>query len=240
MRGSEVLCGFGCGRAAMKQLKNGRFLCAEFVAQCPAMREKNAHAKQGRDPFEGRAHPRGMAGKPAWNRGRTLEECFDPATAERLRECSRLQAVRLHSQWDPQSATEVKRRERLSQVARMRGLGKYQPGSGRGRQGRYKGIWCDSSYELAFVIYSLDHMFPFERNQQAFPYEFEGRQRIWIPDFRLDGGFYLEIKGYVTDQVNAKFAAFPHPLIVVKRESMKFVFDYVIETYGRNFISLYE
>jgi hypothetical protein len=40
--------------------------------------------------------------------------------------------------------------------------------------------------------------------------------------------------------VKAKFAAFPHPLIVVKRESMKFVFDYVIETYGRNFISLYE
>ena len=74
--------------------------CAEFVAQCPAMREKNAHAKQGRNPFEGRAHPRGMAGKPAWNKGRTLEECFDPATGERLRECSRQQAVRLHSQWD--------------------------------------------------------------------------------------------------------------------------------------------
>jgi hypothetical protein len=56
----------------------------------------------------------------------------------------------------------------------------------------------------------------------------------------LVGGTYLEIKGYVTDQVRAKFAAFPHPLIIVERENMQFVFDYVISTYGKNFVSLYE
>jgi hypothetical protein len=34
--------------------------------------------------------------------------------------------------------------------------------------------------------------------------------------------------------------AFPHGLIVVKRENMRFVFDYVIQTYGRDFTRLYE
>jgi hypothetical protein len=38
---SKTVCDFGCGRDATKQLKNGRFVCAEFVAQCPAMRVKN-------------------------------------------------------------------------------------------------------------------------------------------------------------------------------------------------------
>src|SRR5215470_10792352 len=37
----DSACDFGCGRIAIKQLKNGRFLCAEFVAQCPTMRAKN-------------------------------------------------------------------------------------------------------------------------------------------------------------------------------------------------------
>src|SRR5712691_797447 len=154
-----------------------------------------------------------------WNRGRRLEECYDPATADRLRECSRQAARTMHKLWTPDSVSETRRREKLSVAAKLRGLGQYRPGSGRGRQGRYKGIWCDSSYELAFVIYSLDHGFPFARNWQAFPYTFDGAQRTWIPDFRLDGGFYLEIKGYVTDQVRAKFAAFPHPLIIVQGES---------------------
>jgi hypothetical protein len=90
------------------------------------------------------------------------------------------------------------------------------------------------------VIYALDHQFPFERNLESFPYTFEGRERRWIPDFRLVSGTYLEIKGYVTAQVQAKFEAFPHPLIVVARENLEFVFDYVIATYGKNFVSLYE
>ena len=120
------------------------------------------------------------------------------------------------------------------------GLGQYRQGSGRGRKGRYKGYWCDSSYELAFAIYAIDEGMAFERNWQSFPYTFEGRSRTWIPDFRLTDGTFLEIKGYMSPQTEAKFSSFPHGLIVVQREKMKFVFDYVIETYGRDFIRLYE
>jgi hypothetical protein len=80
----------------------------------------------------------------------------------------------------------------------------------------------------------------FERNWQSFPYTFEGRARTWIPDFRLTDGTYLEIKGYTSPQTEAKFATFPHGLIVVRRETMQFVFDYVRETYGRDFVRLYE
>ena len=30
-------------------------------------------------------------------------------------------------------------------------------GSGRGKKGWYKGYYCDSTWELAWVIYQLDH-----------------------------------------------------------------------------------
>src|SRR5579864_3264621 len=70
------VCDFGCGHEAIKRLKNGRLLCAQFVAQCPAMRAKNNPSRRGHDPFEGREHPRGMAGKVAWNRGKTWQAMY--------------------------------------------------------------------------------------------------------------------------------------------------------------------
>src|SRR5579859_4693316 len=82
---SENVCDFGCGREAIKQLKNGRLLCAEYVAQCPAMRAKNSPLRRGIDPFAGREHPRGMAGKVAWNRGKTWDAMYSPEVVDRQR-----------------------------------------------------------------------------------------------------------------------------------------------------------
>ncbi len=41
-------------------------------------------------------------------------------------------------------------------------------------------------------------------------------------------------------QVEAKFAAFPHPLLVFDRETLRSAFDYVIRKYGKDFVRLYE
>jgi hypothetical protein len=102
------------------------------------------------------------------------------------------------------------------------------------------GYWCDSTYELVFVVYALDHGIAFERNHEVFPYEFEARSMRWIPDFRLADGTYLEIKGYETEQAKAKFAAFPRSLRVLKRADVQDMFQYVWQRYGRNVQALYE
>jgi hypothetical protein len=70
----------------------------------------------------------------------------------------------------------------------------YSRGSGRGKKGWYRGYWCDSSYELAFVIYTLDHGLAgkFERNWESFTYTFRGKVRRWIPDFRWYDGLYIK------------------------------------------------
>jgi hypothetical protein len=47
-------------------------------------------------------------------------------------------------------------------------------------------------------------------------------------------------KGYVSEQAQAKFDAFPHPLIIVQKRNLQFVFDYVVGKYGKDFVRLYE
>lgn len=93
-------------------------------------------------------------------------------------------------------------------MARQRGLGGYEPGSGRGKKGWYRGYWCDSTYELAFVVWAVDHEIPFERNVEFFPYEYDGRLMRWMPDFLPADGTYVEIKGYLSEQARGKFEYF--------------------------------
>ena len=57
----------------------------------------------------------------------------------------------------------------------------------------YKGYWCDSSWELAYVIYNLEHNIKFERNKQGFEYEFENKKYKYYPDFILEDGTYVEV-----------------------------------------------
>jgi hypothetical protein len=207
-----ILCAFGCGRTSVRQLKNGKFICSQFAAQCPVLRARNNADRRGMDLFAGRPHPRGMAGKTAWNKGRSFDELYDALTLERLRAVSRLSAQKLvaHNHFRRQSPElEASRRKKISDTARRVGMGGYRRGSGRGKKGWYRGHWCDSTYELAFVVWALDYEVPFVRNLEFFPYEYEGRVLHWMPDFLLADGTYIEIKGYLTDQARAEVRVLP-------------------------------
>lgn len=119
--------------------------------------------------------------------------------------------------------------------------GGYRKGSGRGKRGWYNGYWCDSSWELAWIIYNLEHNVPFKRNTQSFNYMFDGRLRKYIPDFILENNEYVEIKGWTWSQeLKSKIEQFPLKLHVLYKSDLTNVFEYVIEKYGVNFIRLYQ
>lgn len=117
--------------------------------------------------------------------------------------------------------------------------GGYRKGSGRGKHGWYKGYYCDSSWELAYVVYNLDHNISFIRNEELFPYEFNGEQHSYKPDF-IEGDTYVEIKGYNTEQWEAKRNQFQKPLKVLYKKDIELYLAYVEEKYGSNWQSLYE
>ena len=125
---------------------------------------------------------------------------------------------------------------------RAASVGGYREGSGRSRSGYYKGIYCGSTYELCWVIHSLDHGVKFTR--------FDGmieRDGIrYYPDFLLeDGKTIIETKGYEKQTtVNVKTAvaeSYGYTVQVLRKEDLKFAFDYVERQYGtKKFDTLYD
>jgi hypothetical protein len=79
-------------------------------------------------------------------------------------------------------------------------LGGYREGSGRAKTGYYKGIYCGSTYELAFLIWNLDQHANIKRCEKTFLYN-NGRK--YHPDFEIDEEI-IEIKGYHTPDVDLK------------------------------------
>lgn len=128
--------------------------------------------------------------------------------------------------------------DKLSKILKSK-TGGIRKGGGRGKSGWYKGLWCDSSWELAYVIYNLDHNIRFERNKRGFEYIFNNKKYKYYPDFILNGE-YVEIKGYLSEQVNEKIKQFPYKLNILDKDGIIFYLDYVKKKYGNDFIKLYE
>lgn len=127
------------------------------------------------------------------------------------------------------------------ECAKIRGMGGFREKSGTSKKGWYKGIWCGSSWELAWVIYHIEKQIPFSRNSEGFKYNFDGKDRKYYPDFKV-GEQYIEIKGYKKEDVDSKVNQFPKDkkLVVLYKNDLKEIFDYVYLKYGKNIHELYD
>lgn len=102
--------------------------------------------------------------------------------------------------------------------------------------GWYKGIWCDSSWELAFLYYSLEHNTKIERNHERFEYVFNDNAKGYYPDFKI-GDDYVEIKGYKNEFYQEKCNQFPKDkkLIIIDKNFIKKYIDFAKLKIGKEF-----
>lgn len=125
--------------------------------------------------------------------------------------------------------------------------GGYRKGSGKGKKGYYKGIWCDSTYELAYLIYCLDHNIDIKRCNEVFEYELNGEKHTYHPDFVVEG-IITEIKGYDRGDVSIKEMSIgDKEYKLLYGNDLMLCFDYVAKTYNKkyrkkwnNFYELYD
>ena len=161
-----------------------------------------------------------------WNKGKKVKE----ETKEKIRKTLKNRKGKPHS---------VETKKILSIKAKERKFGGLTKNGGRSKKGYYKNIWCDSSWELAWVIYNLDHNIKFKRNTKGFKYFFEDKEFNYYPDFILENNTYVEIKGWDSPRNQAKLKMFPHEIKVLYYKDLKEIFDYVETKYGKNYIKLY-
>lgn len=129
-----------------------------------------------------------------------------------------------------------------SNTCRAQKAGGYRPGSGRSKSGYYKGIYCGSTYELCWVIYSLDHGIKFSR----FPGKVEMNGNVYYPDFLLDDNkTIIETKGYESqDSVDEKTRIAENAgynVKVFRKGDLQYVFEYVKNVYNTvDYYTLYD
>lgn len=129
---------------------------------------------------------------------------------------------------------EELRKQKISKtMAKNPNAGGYRKGSGRGKQGWYKGFYCDSSWELAFVYYHLENNLKIERCKETRKYTYNGKEHNYYPDFVTDIGI-IEIKGFVTDKSKEKNRQNPD-IKVMYYEDLKPYLEFVKSRFGDKF-----
>lgn len=134
------------------------------------------------------------------------------------------------------------RSKKLSIAAKNNKLGGLNPDTTHKnyKRGYYKGIWCDSSWELAFVVYCIDHNIPIKRNYEYKEYIFEDKLYKFYPDFIVNNCDIIEIKGFITPKNKAKIEQIHDVVFIYKKEIQPYI-DYVVNKYGVDYYNtLYE
>ena len=171
-------------------------------------------------------------GRIPWNKGLTK------ATDSRVKRGAERLSVTMTGLSTGKASTPEKerlRREKISKWAKESHLGELIEGSGRGKKGKYKGYYCDSTYELVYIIYNLDNNIPFKRCKRSYHYTYNDNNYKYYPDFELDDGSLVEIKGYHTPQVDAKLNAVTDRKIkVLYYDDLQYAFNWVKNNYSYN------
>lgn len=132
---------------------------------------------------------------------------------------------------DPQK--ELERKQKISNSLKDNTNWMYNKHHGNAKQGWYCGIHCDSTWELAFLVYYKEHKLYIERCKEKLEYKWNNSKHIYIPDFITDEGI-IEIKGRKTKQSLEKEKQFPN-IKVIDINLIQPYLEYVINKYGKEF-----
>ena len=219
-----------------KQLDNDLF-------ECPICKKHfNKHGIKGhyflQHTEEGQQHKQsnnyGFKGKTGWNKGLTKENNKSILKGSETAK-KRYASGEIINHWKGKHHKE-EIKQKISEKLKGNNNRYKENGGGNCIKGWYKGYWCDSLWELAYIIYCLDHKIHIERNLKGFEYEYKGKKHLYFPDFIVNEE-YVEIKGLKSELTEVKIKSVPN-IRVFYKEDLKHVFDYIKEKYNKTYNSL--
>lgn len=219
------LCEYGCANVAKYITSNSKLCCSGYINSCEGIKKGAALNRVKKSNTV-------TVSRPSWNKGLTKE------SDTRIKKGAETYINNIKTGKVIRGPLSYEQRRNLS-IALKGKTGGCRRGSGRGKKGWYKGFWCDSSWELAYVIYNLEHNIAFERNTEGFEYTFNGEKHFYYPDFKEENT-YVEIKNFKTNKFSSKIECFKKPLKVLMKNDLKTILEYVNQRYGADFIKLYE
>ena len=125
---------------------------------------------------------------------------------------------------------EEERKRKISNAMKGNTNWMYNKTRGNGKKGWYNNIFCDSSWELAFLVYYKEHNLNIKRCDKRLEYIWNNEKHIYIPDFETDEGI-IEIKGRKTKQSEAKHKQYPNIKIIDYKLMIPYL-EYVQNKYG--------
>ncbi len=202
------------------------YICQYCGKECKNLNSLKNHERCCRSN-PNRNYKNGMLGKTSWNKGLTKETDTNVLK----------QALSLKKYLSKKENRIYGRHPSKETIEKIRnsGCGGFREKAGRGKKGNYKGLYCDSTYELVWTIYCLDHNIKFKRcpRQIHYTYIYKERKYKYYPDYLLEDGSLIEIKGYHNAIVDLKTASVKDRKIkVLYEKDIKYMFDYVKENYS--------
>lgn len=128
---------------------------------------------------------------------------------------------------------EVERRQKISNSMKGNKNWTFNKRRGNSKKGYFNNIFCDSTWELAFVVFHIENNLNIKRCSLRLKYFFDNNEHIYIPDFETDEGI-IEIKGRKNKKALEKEKQFPN-IKVIDKDGIKPYLDYVINKYGNEF-----
>lgn len=123
---------------------------------------------------------------------------------------------------------------KLNNAAKKRNLGGYNFNSiKKHHHGNYKGIHCDSSWELAYLVWCLEHNIKIERCNEIRYYTIDNKTYKYFPDFKVNNKI-IEIKGYYSKYAKIKSEQNPDIKVLLKND-LNDILKYVTKKYGNKF-----
>lgn len=208
-----------CGKIMIEKYGSGRFCCR----QCSNSRTHTEESKLKTS----------QSMKKRKIKLSSKEKLIRSNKQKQLRYVSYMQNPRICKVCNSLVPYERRNKNYCSRNCAYANSGGYRENSSYGKRGNYKGIHCDSTYELAFLIYCFDHNVKVIRNKDYFKYFYRDKWRKYFPDFYLpDYDVYIETKGRVNEVVYAKANALPEgKLILLDTDGLETIFKYIRENY---------